>query len=298
MELSHLLHDISSLSGKEFTCKFCNRSFGSKHVLKNHELIHLFPYECTICCKRFTRYHHLQTHMVQHNLEEVAENSKVLDQLPKITSVQSCMYCEICGKVFPSSITLSHHYAKHFKHKLLADLPNKMPPYFCPVVDCPFETNNIKNWLRHYGIVHDQNTKYLKGYKKTGNTAENKVQDKQKRKIVDLPDENVNSNHNEFILEKINKVGPKTQKIKDDFIEELNQLVYPVNNPIQQNISELEYNDNDKLLDEHFKRSLGVDYEALFKKKPATSDSISIHTQISREDKTFFQRSTSDTMNK
>ena len=27
-----------------------------------------------------------------------------------------------------------------------------------------------------------------------------------------------------------------------------------------------------------FKRSLGVDYEALFKKKPANSDSISIHT--------------------
>ena len=54
--------------------------------------------------------------------------------------------------------------------------------------------------------------------------------------------------------------------------------MYPVNNPIQQNISELEYNDNDKLLDEHFKRSLGVDYESLFKKKPATSDSKSSTT--------------------
>ena len=72
MELSHLLHNISSLSGKEFTCKFCNRSFEYKHLLKNHELIHLFPYECTICCKRFTRSHHLQTHMVLHNLEEVS----------------------------------------------------------------------------------------------------------------------------------------------------------------------------------------------------------------------------------
>ena len=46
----------------------------------------------------------------------------------------------------------------------------------------------------------------------------------------------------------------------------------------QQNISELEYNDNDKLLDEHFKRSLGLDYESLFKKKPATSDSKSSTT--------------------
>ena len=55
-------------------------------------------------------------------------------------------------------------------------------------------------------------------------------------------------------------------------------IVYPVNNSIQQNISELEYNDNDKLLDEHFKRSLGVDYETLFKKKPAISDSKSSTT--------------------
>ena len=49
----------------------------------------------------------------------------------------------------------------------------------------------------------------------------------------------------------------------DDFIEELNQLVYPINTN-QAEMAELE--SNDKLVDEHFRRSLGVDYESLFKK--------------------------------
>ena len=52
MELSHSLHDISSLSGKEFTCKFCNRSFAQKGDMDRHEsAVHegKKPFKCELC---------------------------------------------------------------------------------------------------------------------------------------------------------------------------------------------------------------------------------------------------------
>lgn len=57
---------------KSFTCQTCNRSFGYKHVLQNHERTHTGekPYACTICNKRFTRDHHLKTHMRLHTGEK------------------------------------------------------------------------------------------------------------------------------------------------------------------------------------------------------------------------------------
>lgn len=53
---------------KQFTCGVCNRSFGYKHVLQNHERTHTGekPFECPECHKRFTRDHHLKTHMRLH----------------------------------------------------------------------------------------------------------------------------------------------------------------------------------------------------------------------------------------
>lgn len=57
---------------KVFTCNICNRSFGYKHVLQNHERTHTGekPFECKECHKRFTRDHHLKTHMRLHTGEK------------------------------------------------------------------------------------------------------------------------------------------------------------------------------------------------------------------------------------
>lgn len=57
---------------KIFTCKICNRSFGYKHVLQNHERTHSGekPFSCNVCQKRFTRDHHLKTHMRLHTGEK------------------------------------------------------------------------------------------------------------------------------------------------------------------------------------------------------------------------------------
>ena len=61
---------------KVFTCKICNRSFGYKHVLQNHERTHTGekPFECKECHKRFTRDHHLKTHMRLHTGTAVVIN--------------------------------------------------------------------------------------------------------------------------------------------------------------------------------------------------------------------------------
>jgi hypothetical protein len=63
-----------SANGREkvFTCNVCNRSFGYKHVLQNHERTHTGekPFECKECHKRFTRDHHLKTHMRLHTGEK------------------------------------------------------------------------------------------------------------------------------------------------------------------------------------------------------------------------------------
>ena len=60
---------------KVFTCNVCNRSFGYKHVLQNHERTHTGekPFECKECHKRFTRDHHLKTHMRLHTGEREGE---------------------------------------------------------------------------------------------------------------------------------------------------------------------------------------------------------------------------------
>ena len=60
---------------KVFTCNVCNRSFGYKHVLQNHERTHTGekPFECKECHKRFTRDHHLKTHMRLHTGERERE---------------------------------------------------------------------------------------------------------------------------------------------------------------------------------------------------------------------------------
>lgn len=57
---------------KSFTCLTCNRSFGYKHVLQNHERTHTGekPFACLECDKRFTRDHHLKTHMRLHTGEK------------------------------------------------------------------------------------------------------------------------------------------------------------------------------------------------------------------------------------
>ncbi|KAG5683582.1 hypothetical protein PVAND_012855 [Polypedilum vanderplanki] len=56
---------------KVFACKVCDKTFGYKHVLQNHEKTHTGEksHVCSVCNKRFRRDHHLKVHMRLHSGE-------------------------------------------------------------------------------------------------------------------------------------------------------------------------------------------------------------------------------------
>lgn len=100
---------------KNFMCKTCNRSFGYKHVLQNHERTHTGekPFKCLECNKRFTRDHHLKTHMRLHTGEKP----------------YMCKYCE---KRFVQVANLRRHLRVHTGEK----------PYSCDPCQIKFSDSN------------------------------------------------------------------------------------------------------------------------------------------------------------
>lgn len=62
------LEKKEATKAKVFTCNVCQKSFGYKHVLQNHEKTHTGEksHVCTVCNKRFRRDHHLKVHQRLH----------------------------------------------------------------------------------------------------------------------------------------------------------------------------------------------------------------------------------------
>lgn len=116
-------HDISR--DKVFTCKICNRSFGYKHVLQNHERTHTGekPFECPECHKRFTRDHHLKTHMRLHTGEKP-------------------YHCSHCDRQFVQVANLRRHLRVHTGER----------PYQCDVCDARFSDSNQ---LKAHVLIHN-----------------------------------------------------------------------------------------------------------------------------------------------
>ena len=109
---------------KVFTCKICNRSFGYKHVLQNHERTHTGekPFECKVCNKRFTRDHHLKTHMRLHTGEKPYN-------------------CTHCDRQFVQVANLRRHLRVHTGEK----------PYKCDICEARFSDSNQ---LKAHILIH------------------------------------------------------------------------------------------------------------------------------------------------
>lgn len=115
--------DISK--DKQFTCLVCNRSFGYKHVLQNHERTHTGekPFQCQECKKKFTRDHHLKTHMRLHTGERPYR-------------------CDHCDKLFVQVANLRRHVRTHTGER----------PYSCKHCASKFsDTNQLKSHL----LIHN-----------------------------------------------------------------------------------------------------------------------------------------------
>ena len=109
---------------KVFTCKTCNRSFGYKHVLQNHERTHTGekPFECKVCHKRFTRDHHLKTHMRLHTGEKPYSCTHCDRQFVQVANLRRHLRvhtgerpykCDVCLSCFSDSNQLKAHILIH-----------------------------------------------------------------------------------------------------------------------------------------------------------------------------------------
>lgn len=109
---------------KVFMCNICNRSFGYKHVLQNHERTHTGekPFECKECNKRFTRDHHLKTHMRLHTGEKPYHCSHCERQFVQVANLRRHLRvhtgerpyaCKLCCSRFSDSNQLKAHVLIH-----------------------------------------------------------------------------------------------------------------------------------------------------------------------------------------
>lgn len=109
---------------KVFTCGICNRSFGYKHVLQNHERTHTGekPFECPQCHKRFTRDHHLKTHMRLHTGEKPYHCTHCDRHFVQVANLRRHLRvhtgerpyaCELCSSKFSDSNQLKAHMLIH-----------------------------------------------------------------------------------------------------------------------------------------------------------------------------------------
>ncbi|XP_037070297.1 protein krueppel-like [Pollicipes pollicipes] len=115
----------ASVRDKVFVCQVCNRSFGYKHVLQNHERTHTGekPFECKECHKRFTRDHHLKTHMRLHTGEKP-------------------YHCVHCDRQFVQVANLRRHLRVHTGER----------PYSCDVCKSKFSDSNQ---LKAHTLIHN-----------------------------------------------------------------------------------------------------------------------------------------------
>ncbi|XP_031354236.1 protein krueppel-like isoform X2 [Photinus pyralis] len=116
---------------RQFTCGVCNRSFGYKHVLQNHERTHTGekPFECPECHKRFTRDHHLKTHMRLHTGERP-------------------YHCDHCDRQFVQVANLRRHLRVHTGER----------PYVCEHCQARFSDSNQ---LKAHLLIHTNEKPFI-----------------------------------------------------------------------------------------------------------------------------------------
>ncbi|CAG0883089.1 unnamed protein product [Cyprideis torosa] len=145
-------------SNQNFPCKHCNRSFGSRHLLWEHEAcVHRFfeegkGFPCTHCNKEFTRRktreHHLR---FVHGIVDICRECPTCGKLftcrnswytHRYTHIEERRFpCDVCGKHFKSPSNLRSHLQLH-----------------CQSLVCPYCTekfNRSDYLVRHLRRSHD-----------------------------------------------------------------------------------------------------------------------------------------------
>lgn len=158
---------------KVFTCTVCQRSFGYKHVLQNHERTHTGekPFECQECHKRFTRDHHLKTHMRLHTGEKPYHCNHCSRDFVQVANLRRHLRvhtgerpysCKTCASKFSDSNQLKAHELIHKGEK----------PFGCTKCQNRFRR---RHHLNHHKCPHDPGSNSTAGI--NGTESEQKKED-------------------------------------------------------------------------------------------------------------------------
>ena len=136
---------------KVLQCKFCDKVFTTKKLLKRHSLCHT-QYSCNICGKGFRMKSLLTWHEKnEHDMSVVSESSELdsfdysaFDEKSIVESTKDCYKCEICGQRFRMSSLLARHW--RVDHDVKS---------FCQPCDKSFENESLlrKHKLTKHSII-------------------------------------------------------------------------------------------------------------------------------------------------
>ena len=159
-------HEVIHTGSKDFVCNVCNRAFARKISLDDHMLTHLEgdSFKCVLCPKSFAADVLLQRHLRrQHTPNET--------YMHLLNSIQSQLWCTVCGEQFTLKKNLERHMLMHagaksfscnvcgkeFSRKASLDLHfvsqhSDVKPFACELCDLSF---SLKVYLvRHVRSQH------------------------------------------------------------------------------------------------------------------------------------------------
>ncbi|CAL4095161.1 unnamed protein product, partial [Meganyctiphanes norvegica] len=112
---------VVDLPGNSVVCSECGKVCSTMMAYQSHkynEHIHLYPHECRVCCRRFSRLEYLDTHLKTHiNGNIVCQKcsvkfsnaSHLVDHMYYVHGQKKALMCAICQRFFSSPSSLKIH---------------------------------------------------------------------------------------------------------------------------------------------------------------------------------------------
>ena len=146
-------------SEQKFICDICEKSFGHKYTLDQHQAVHTDEkkFKCKLCTFSTKYSSHLAAHKRVHEGKVHRCNFEGCQYwTPKFTLLKAhvrahngdkCFKCETCGKGFVEAGQLKRHIKTHSEAK----------PFSCSVEGCTYSTNRRDKLKEHQARSHKTN---------------------------------------------------------------------------------------------------------------------------------------------
>ncbi|KAG7165055.1 Zinc finger protein 208-like, partial [Homarus americanus] len=123
--------DKGDIPPNNVMCKECGKLCKNMIAYQTHkynEHIHLFPHECKVCCRRFTKLTYLESHMKTHidgSFEcmrcgvKFGTESHLIDHMYYVHGQKKVLMCDECNRYFSTPTSLKTH--KEMEHRANLD---------------------------------------------------------------------------------------------------------------------------------------------------------------------------------